>query len=400
MTRCPIAHWKQHRPDAPAFSSLSYREFDELIQKFCAPLHSISAPYIAFIPKPTPLHLAFFFAAWRMGKTLYPLSFRLPSIQSRLEKTQAHYIDPDTLPLSTPFVQPDIDDNLLATLIETSSSAKIACHFFKSHRISAQITIEALNLKPDDAYCLSLPLFHISGIALFLRCFTAGARLLFPEEKHLATHISMVPTQLYRLREPLPKLKCLLVGGAPLPKTLPTSYPIYATYGMTECASMAALNTTFLPHIEWKIASDGELFLRGPSLLYKYWDQEPRQSDEWFATRDIAHFDGKLQILGRKDRQFISGGENIQPEEIEKALLDIPHVIEARVEPVPDAEFGMRPIAQIYSEESLSPESIQEKLEETLPRFKIPSNIEVSAKPLKKSKPILESESLVPSPSK
>ena len=400
MTHCPIAHWKQRCPDALAFTALTYGHFDELIQKLCHALQPLPAKLIAFTPKPTPLHIAFFFAAWRMRKTVYPLSFRLPSIASRLEKTKAHYIDPEALSLSTPLSITTIDDNLLATYIETSSSRKIACHLFKSHRISAEVAIQALDITPNDAYCLNLPLFHISGIALFIRCFTAGARLLFPEESHLATHISMVPTQLYRLKEPLPKLKCLLVGGAPIPKALPSIYPLYATYGMTECASMAALNDTFLPHIEWKIAPDGELFLRGPSLLHHYFEQAPRQSDEWLATRDIARFEGKLEILGRKDRQFISGGENIQPEEIESALLQIPEILEARVEPKPHEEFGMRPIARIYCEQPISLDQIRETLEKTLPRFKIPDSFEISRAPLKKTKPLLESAPLFPSLSK
>ena len=52
-----------------------------------------------------------------------------------------------------------------------------------------------------------------------------------------------------------------------------------------------------------------------------------------------------LEIVGRKDRQFSSGGENIIPEEIEQALLQIPEVIEARVEPEADvAKFGPVPI--------------------------------------------------------
>ena len=66
-------------------------------------------------------------------------------------------------------------------------------------------------------------------------------------------------------------------------------------------------------------------------------------------TKDLGRInaDGKLEIIGRKDWQFISGGENIQPEEIEAALLAIPGIRQATVLPITDPEFGERPIAFI-----------------------------------------------------
>ena len=68
---------------------------------------------------------------------------------------------------------------------------------------------------------------------------------------------------------------------------------------------------------------------------------------EWYRTKDIATFSEKtgLTIIGRKDKLFISGGENIYPEEIEQALLHFPEVLEARVEAFPDKTFGFRPHA-------------------------------------------------------
>ena len=70
---------------------------------------------------------------------------------------------------------------------------------------------------------------------------------------------------------------------------------------------------------------------------------------------------------------FISGGENIHPEEIEKALLSIKGIAEAIVVPKEDKEFGQRPIAFIkFAGEHLPEDHLVKCLEAELPRFKIP----------------------------
>ena len=52
-----------------------------------------------------------------------------------------------------------------------------------------------------------------------------------------------------------------------------------------------------------------------------------------------------LKMIGRKDSMFISGGENIQPQEIEERLSEIPGIEQSIVVPVQDPEFGNRPVA-------------------------------------------------------
>ena len=70
---------------------------------------------------------------------------------------------------------------------------------------------------------------------------------------------------------------------------------------------------------------------------------------------------------------FISGGENIQPEEIEKVLLSIPGVIEAVVVPKEDVEFGHRPVAFIKHDSGISADQIIKHCAQSLPKFKIPT---------------------------
>ena len=82
---------------------------------------------------------------------------------------------------------------------------------------------------------------------------------------------------------------------------------------------------------------------------------------------------GYLYVQGRKDLLFISGGENIQPEEIEQALCRLAGVVQAVVVPVPDEEFGARPVAFVRTAmPDIRPDALRESLRSVLPSFKIP----------------------------
>ncbi len=69
---------------------------------------------------------------------------------------------------------------------------------------------------------------------------------------------------------------------------------------------------------------------------------------------------------------FVSGGENVQPEEIEDALRRLAGVEDAVVVPVPDEEFGTRPVAFVRAAGDLRSGELARGLGETLPRFKVP----------------------------
>lgn len=393
--RCPIANWRRQSPNALAFDALTYSEFNHLIGQLCKYLSSIPNSVLSFAPQKRYLDVAFFFAAWRLGKIVYPLNPRLPrgATAARLKQTKGYWIDLDSISLGETLEIDTLAPLNLATYLETSSAKKIVCHKLVSLLISAENSAKALMIHSSSIICLNLPLFHISGIASFLRAFLFGGRVISAPKIAQATHVSMVPTQLYRHLQhqtSFPQLKCLLTGGAPLPNDLyflavERGIPLFQSYGMTETAALALLTplkqqTVVLSHIEYQIATDGELLLRGPSLFKKYLGKPLRKDTDWFYTNDLVKFEkGTLNIIGRKDRQFISGGENIQPEEIEKALLECFSILEAKVEPEPDPEFGMRPIAQVYSAHSISEESLELQLREKLPSHKIPIKIEISS---------------------
>jgi O-succinylbenzoic acid--CoA ligase len=119
--------------------------------------------------------------------------------------------------------------------------------------------------------------------------------------------------------------------------------------------------------------------VRGETLFAGYVEGEgldrTLDAEGWFHTGDLGELDGEgnLHVWGRLDNLFISGGENIQPEEIEAALERIDGVERAIVVPVPDSEFGERPAAFVQmTDDEPDPGRLIGALEEALPRFKVP----------------------------
>lgn len=397
MRLCPIFEWSLRAPEKIAvFTSvetLSYKQLNAKIDSYCGPLKTFPAgsrlPFIAATSLET---VCFLFAAWRLKLIASPLSFRLPekAIADILQRLQAPLIRPAPGP---PERAVELDEEQLATMMLTSGTTgqpKIACHRLAHFLSSAETAIPLLHLESNDCYLASLPFFHVGGIGLMLRAFLSGAALLF--SPHLfdlrLTHLSLVPTQLYRLLQEKPAHfhpKCLLVGGAPLPPKLyeeASGLNLYTTYGMTETSSMITLNGNVAGHLEVKIESDQEIWVRGRSLFEGYLNADQTLSsplvDGWLPTKDRGQLtaEGKLEILGRKDRLFISGGENIQPEEIETAILSLFNLQQATVLPYEDEEFGMRPAAYIYDpEQTVTLEILQKKLKGILPGFKIPQKL-------------------------
>jgi O-succinylbenzoic acid--CoA ligase len=298
-----------------------------------------------------------------------------------------------------------------ATVVFTSGSSggpKAALHTFGNHYYSARGSNANIALSPGDRWLLSLPLYHVGGLSILFRCLLAGATIALPESGASlseairatgATHVSLVATQLRRLLEEgneLPGLKAALLGGGPTPEplleeALGRGLPIHTSYGLTEMASQVTttppgaspekLRTAgrVLPHREVRVSPEGEILVRGETLFAGYVEGEvldrPLDEDGWFHTRDRGDLDGDgyLRVRGRGDNLFISGGENIQPEEIEEALCRLEGVERAVVAPVPDEEFGERPVAFVRTEEAGGVRRDLEKaLDETLPRFMVP----------------------------
>ena len=149
------------------------------------------------------------------------------------------------------------------------------------------------------------------------------------------------------------RVEILISGGAPLGRQLAEWYAdvgirIHEGYGLTETSPVIAVNTPAnhrigsvgkpLWNVEVRIADDGEILVKAPSVFQGYWhkplDTELAFVDGWFRTGDIGKLDedGYLYVTDRKkDLLKTSGGKFIAPQPIENALKHYPLVAEAVV---------------------------------------------------------------------
>jgi O-succinylbenzoic acid--CoA ligase len=289
------------------------------------------------------------------------------------------------------------------TLLHTSGSSghpRVVYHDLAAHIANAEGSAHRLPLEPGCGWLLQLPLNHVSGFSIAIRCLLAGAAVVFSDSEYEAvTHLSLVPTQLQRLLDsgaPLHRLRAVLVGGGPISSTLVeraicAGVPLHLTYGMTESASQICTTERLvetpnplhagapLPGREVRISQDGEIQIRSPILAKKFLGSEGLWEDladaeGWFSTGDLGVFtaEGNLVIQGRCDRLIISGGENIQPEAIEALLLEIPGIRRAVVVGKSDPEFAERPVAFLAGD--FQEAEVRQFLACRLERFAIPQS--------------------------
>ena len=184
---------------------------------------------------------------------------------------------------------------------------------------------------------------------------------------------------------PRPKLRFCAIGGATVSERLlqraeALGIPVFEGYGLSECASVVALNTERarkigsvgkpLPHVRLKFSEDGEILVGGATLL-GYIGDEPVAPDAYWPTGDIGYLDqdGYLHLSGRKKNIFITSfGRNVSPEWVERELTLHPAIAQAAV-------FGeARPwnVAVIVPRGNASASDIDHAIEEanaTLPDY-------------------------------
>ncbi len=419
----PWQYWAEHKPNHTALwhedEAISWRQLSDRVQHIAAALqqqgvHEGSG--VALRDKNSFELLLLYLAILSCGARVLPLNPKLPKTQVDvlLDYLNIDFIhdseqcdwSAQTLRLPNDQNQINIapvpyDDTRSATMTLTSAStgmSKAAVHHIAAHLDSAAGVLAAMNYQSEDCWLLSLPLFHVSGQGIVWRWLSAGAQIAVraPRPLHHAlrccTHASLVPTQLFRLLEqPLEKLllKEVLLGGATIPVDLvrraeQAGIICWCGYGLTEMASTVCAKRAdarpgvgiALPGREVRIV-DQEIHLRGAGLAMGYWRNsgiEPCVDAEgWLHTRDCgAWVDGELRVLGRLDNLFFSGGENIQPEDIERILQQHPGIRQAIVVPIDDTEFGQRPVAVLDKDEALSFDEVHDWLHDKLARFQHP----------------------------
>ena len=417
----PWRHWCRLRGDAPAVRLndvvLSWRQL-------CAEVNALAAGFraqgvnegegVLLRAYNQPSALLAWLALLQCGARVLPLNPQLPpsllaALLPSLDLRYALVLNGDPLALDfTPLtLQRAAGDSTLpwreerlASMTLTSGSTglpKAAVHSCRAHLASAEGVLAMIPLASDDDWLLSLPLFHVSGQGILWRWLLAGARLTVGERQPLeqalrgCTHASLVPTQLWRLlnSEADVSLKAVLLGGAAIPVALTEQarargIRCWCGYGLTEFASTVCGKEADgapdggqpLPGRALKIVA-GEVWLRADSMGAGYWREggvQPLGNEQgWVATRDRGEIrEGKLTLLGRMDNLFFSGGEGIQPEEVERVLLAHPQIQQAFIEPLDDAEFGQRPVAVVECDAQCDVAALAAWAQDKLARFQQP----------------------------
>ena len=383
-------------------------------------------------------HLAYpvaLFGAAGAGVPFIPLNYRLGAEQLAAqygahpgsfviyEGERPSFADPERSAERQAFVDsldqggseppPPPDPELPCVLLYTSgtTAAPKAAVLRHRHLMSYLLgTVEFASADEGDATLVSVPPYHVAGVANLLSNLYAGRRIIYldrfdPEtwlrivRDEKVTQAMVVPTMLAQIVNHLgsaedaetPSLQTLSYGGARMPapvldralELFPTTGFVNA-YGLTETSSTIALlgpedhRAAFgsddpkararlgsvgrlVPGIELEVRDDdgkvvepgqtGLLFLRGEQISGEYAGVTLLGDDGWFPTRDRGWIDdeGYVFVEGRADDTIIRGGENIAPAEIEDVLISHDGIVDAVVVGVPDDQWGQRLVAVVVA---------------------------------------------------
>lgn len=143
------------------------------------------------------------------------------------------------------------------------------------------------------------------------------------------------------------RIKAIICGSAPLQPRLATIFtnagiPVLEGYGLTECSPVVSVVPMrpedfragsvgkLLPGVQAKIAGDGEILIKAPSVMMGYYKDEEEtkkvfDNEGWLLTGDVGEFtaDGFLRITDRKKELFkTSGGKYVAPAPVENKLKE------------------------------------------------------------------------------
>ncbi|MBC1548342.1 o-succinylbenzoate--CoA ligase [Listeria sp. FSL L7-1434] len=298
----------------------------------------------------------------------------------------------------------------------TTGKPKGVMQTYENHWWSAVASALNLGLTEKDSWLCAVPIFHISGLSIMMRSVIYGIPVYleehFDEEKITqllesgkVSTISVVTSMLERLLKIHggnyhPNLRTVLLGGGPASKAVleickQRNIPLVQSFGMTETASqivtlppkdaltkIGSSGKALFP-AEVKIADDGEILLKGPSITPGYLHNETATkaafADGWFKTGDIGYLDeeGFLFVLERRSDLIISGGENVYPTEIEYVIATYEAVKEVAVVGKPDDKWGSVPVAFIVIEPTFDEAELRAICQTNLASFKIPKQITI-----------------------
>ncbi len=291
-----------------------------------------------------------------------------------------------------------------------------------------QLQVDNMAISARDSVLTVVPMFHANAWGLPFAVPASGARLVLPgrrtdgaslaalingEGVTVAVGIATVWLELVeyldRTGGDVPTLERIVVGGAPLPSALMERLEqrlgvmVQTSWGMTELSPSGTVTSPDAParspHLSGKPSvgldllltdaegrrlpvqrgAEGHLRVRGVAVIERYFGEERSATDEdgWFPTGDLARIDaaGNLIITGRSKDLIKSGGEWINPAEIEAVVSALPEVSLAAVIGRPHIKWGERPVLVVETRGTINDEALLAPLRGKVAPWWIPDEI-------------------------
>ncbi|QQE77164.1 o-succinylbenzoate--CoA ligase [Alicyclobacillus sp. SO9] len=467
-----IPDWLHQRklthPDVAALSTpsgtFSYRELHELATGMAGALRQRKVTgRVGVLAKDGHLYALSVHALIQAQLTITPLNWRLrvPELAWQLQDAKVSWLLHDTekaaearelqkhvaglqlinlaemSPVNPGTQNTHINLNHVHAVIYTSGTTgrpKGAQLTFGNEWWSAVGAALQLGTVPGDKWLVPMPLFHVGGMSVLLRCLIYGATAVIHNGFDAAlvneaidnegiSLVSVVPTMLQRMFDEHGEsgypssLRAVLLGGSAASKGLleraqELGVPVAQSYGLTETSSQVCtlspadglkkIGSSGLPSVMNEVIivnpqarqdgrdpmaaqrpplEPGEIVVRGPSVFGGYLNrpEETRAaiSGDWLWTGDVGYqdSDGYLYVLDRRKDMIVSGGENIYPAEIESVLEKHENIAEAAVVGVTDQDWGQVPLAVIVPcGKAVSTSELQDYCRKQLAGYKVPKD--------------------------
>ena len=403
----------RERPDHVAVEApdgaLTYAELDDAIARCARRLAALGVgegDRVATALAPSLAFCELVHALPRLGAAIVPLNTRLPPSEQQLQAGAARALFTVDRPLDgmEAEVEPrrELDPAAVHSVLFTSGTSgaqRPVALTIANHDFSAAASAAAIGGERSDRWLCPLPLFHVGGLAILVRCARAATTVVLHERFStrrviaalLAGEVSLaslVPTMLRRLREAglerAPALRCLIVGGGPIPPDLldwarESGVAVRCTYGMTETCSHVVVTEPWelagppVRGAELRTGAEDEILVRGGMVA-----PGAVAPDGWLHTGDRGRLDrrGRLHLEGRIGELIVTGGEKVAPPAVEAVLVAHPGIADAAVAGVPDPDWGEAVTAFVVERAPVSDYELLAFCREHLAGYQVPKRIE------------------------